>query len=82
MSTATPNRQRAAQRSPIARGADGAANVITAAICKITGSRPARVCAAPVSRPVTLRPVGRYAPAGEPIARMADAMVVVDLPAP
>jgi hypothetical protein len=34
--------------SPIARGADGAANMITAAICKITGNQPARVCASPV----------------------------------
>jgi uncharacterized protein DUF929 len=30
--------------SPIAQGADGAANMITAAICKITGNQPARVC--------------------------------------
>jgi hypothetical protein len=31
--------------SPIAQGADGAANMITAAICKLTGGQPARVCA-------------------------------------
>lgn len=34
--------------SPIARGADGAANEITAAICKLTGNKPAHVCASPV----------------------------------
>ena len=36
--------------SPIAQGADGAANYITAAICGITGSKPASVCGAPVIR--------------------------------
>lgn len=34
--------------SPIAQGADGAANMITAAICKLTENQPARVCASPV----------------------------------
>lgn len=34
--------------SPIAQGADGAANYITAAICKITGNQPASACTAPV----------------------------------
>jgi thiol-disulfide isomerase/thioredoxin len=34
--------------SPIAQGADGAANMITAAICKMTGNQPAQVCASPV----------------------------------
>jgi hypothetical protein len=34
--------------SPIAQGAGGAANMITAAICKLTGNQPARVCASPV----------------------------------
>lgn len=34
--------------SAIAQGADGAANMITAAICKLTGSQPAAVCASPV----------------------------------
>ena len=36
--------------SPVARGANGSANLFTAAICKITGNAPANVCtAAPVS---------------------------------
>jgi hypothetical protein len=30
--------------SPIAKGVDGTANMITAAICKITGDQPANVC--------------------------------------
>lgn len=35
--------------SPVAQGADGSANLLTAAICKITGNTPARVCqAAPI----------------------------------
>jgi hypothetical protein len=33
--------------SPVAQGADGAANMITAAICKVTGNQPAKVCASP-----------------------------------
>jgi hypothetical protein len=33
--------------SPIARGADGAANMITAAICAVTGNQPSRACMAP-----------------------------------
>jgi Domain of unknown function (DUF929) len=33
--------------SPIARDVDGAANYFTAAICQITGNRPASVCSAP-----------------------------------
>jgi Domain of unknown function (DUF929) len=33
--------------SPIARGVLGAANYVTAAICKITGNAPAAVCASP-----------------------------------
>jgi hypothetical protein len=33
--------------SPIARGADGSANMITAAICKLTGGKPGNVCGAP-----------------------------------
>jgi thiol-disulfide isomerase/thioredoxin len=33
--------------SPIAAGADGAANYITAAICKTTNSQPASVCTSP-----------------------------------
>jgi hypothetical protein len=33
--------------SPIARAVDGAANMITAAICKITGNQPASVCTSP-----------------------------------
>jgi hypothetical protein len=36
--------------SAIAKGADGTANIMTAAICKVTGNQPAGVCdAAPVS---------------------------------
>ncbi len=36
--------------SPVAQGADGSANLFTAAICKITGNQPTSVCnAAPVS---------------------------------
>ncbi len=34
--------------SPVAQGADGAANMITAAICKVTGNQPAKVCAPPM----------------------------------
>jgi thiol-disulfide isomerase/thioredoxin len=30
--------------SPIAKGADGAANLITAAVCKLTGNQPATAC--------------------------------------
>ena len=33
--------------SPIAQGALGAANYITAAICKTTGGQPAGVCSSP-----------------------------------
>jgi thiol-disulfide isomerase/thioredoxin len=33
--------------SQIAQGADGAANMITAAICKMTGSQPSSVCTSP-----------------------------------
>jgi len=33
--------------SPVAQGADGAANLITAAICKMTNGRPGSVCTAP-----------------------------------
>jgi len=33
--------------SPIGQGADGAANMITAALCKLTGNQPAAVCTAP-----------------------------------
>ena len=30
--------------SPIAKGADGSANLITAAICKLTNNQPASAC--------------------------------------
>jgi thiol-disulfide isomerase/thioredoxin len=33
--------------SPVAQGADGAANYLTAAICKVTSESPASVCASP-----------------------------------
>ena len=33
--------------SPIARDVVGAANYFTAAICQVTGNRPASVCSAP-----------------------------------
>jgi hypothetical protein len=33
--------------SPVAQGADGAANLITAAICKMTNGQPGSVCTAP-----------------------------------
>jgi len=33
--------------NPIAQAVDGAANLITAAICEVTGSKPANVCTAP-----------------------------------
>ena len=36
--------------SAIARGADGAANILTAAICKLTSSQPANVCGSPAIR--------------------------------
>ena len=31
----------------IAQGADGAANILTAAICKVTNDQPASVCSSP-----------------------------------
>jgi thiol-disulfide isomerase/thioredoxin len=34
--------------SPIAQGVNGAANLITAAICKTTGNQPAKVCTSPM----------------------------------
>jgi thiol-disulfide isomerase/thioredoxin len=34
-------------KSPVAQGADGAANMVTAVICKLTGNQPAAVCASP-----------------------------------
>lgn len=34
--------------TPIAQGADGAANVMTAAICKLTSNQPASVCGTPL----------------------------------
>ena len=33
--------------SPIALAVDGSANVITAALCKVTGQQPTPVCSAP-----------------------------------
>jgi thiol-disulfide isomerase/thioredoxin len=36
------------ESSPIAQGADGSANVITAAICKMTNDQPANVCTAQI----------------------------------
>jgi hypothetical protein len=33
--------------SPIAQGVNGSANVITAALCKVTGQQPTQVCSAP-----------------------------------
>jgi hypothetical protein len=47
MSKAARNRQQSAA-SPIAKGALGTANYLTAAICKLTGGRPASVCTSPV----------------------------------
>jgi hypothetical protein len=36
--------------SPVAKGADGSANLFTAAICQITGNQPGSVCnAAPIT---------------------------------
>ena len=52
--------------TPVAQGADGSANLFTAAICKITNNQPARVCA---TRPVSaltgriLRPKAGLTPA-------------------
>ena len=34
-------------KSPVAQGVDGAANVLTAALCKVTGGKPGNVCTAP-----------------------------------
>jgi thiol-disulfide isomerase/thioredoxin len=34
--------------TPVAQGADGAANVMTAAICKLTNGQPASVCSTPL----------------------------------
>ena len=40
-------RRRYAERTPpVARAVDGEANYITASICKMTGNKPASVCAA------------------------------------
>jgi hypothetical protein len=41
--------------SPIARGVDGAANVITAGICQVTGNAPTGVCHAPGVRAAAAR---------------------------
>jgi Domain of unknown function (DUF929) len=38
--------------SAIAKGADGSANMITAAICKTTNNQPASVCASPVIKTI------------------------------
>lgn len=36
--------------SPLARGIDGSANVLTAALCTLTGNQPSKVCSAPAVR--------------------------------
>jgi hypothetical protein len=41
--------------SPIAKGVDGTANVITAALCAITGGKPGNVCTAPGVAQATAR---------------------------
>lgn len=46
--------------NPIARGADGTANLMTAAICQLTGNQPLRVC----SDPVITRPATEHAATG------------------
>ena len=33
--------------SPVAKAVDGSANVLTAALCEVTGQQPAAVCTAP-----------------------------------
>jgi hypothetical protein len=33
--------------SPVAKAVDGSANVLTAALCEVTGQRPSAVCTAP-----------------------------------
>ena len=33
--------------SSVARGVNGAANILTAAICKTTGGKPGNVCSSP-----------------------------------
>jgi Domain of unknown function (DUF929) len=38
--------------SAIAKGADGAANMITATICKVTGNQPANVCTTPTIKTI------------------------------
>ena len=38
--------------SAIAKGADGAANMITATICKVTGNQPANVCTTPAIKTI------------------------------
>ena len=38
--------------SAIAKGADGAANMITATICKVTNNQPSNVCTSPVIKSV------------------------------
>ena len=38
--------------SPIAKGADGAANMITATICKVTNDQPSNVCTSPTIKTI------------------------------
>ena len=38
--------------SPVAKGADGAANMITATICKVTNNQPSNVCTAPTIKTI------------------------------
>ena len=38
--------------SPIAKGADGAANMITATICKVTNNQPSNVCTTPAIKTI------------------------------
>jgi hypothetical protein len=40
--------------SPIAKAVDGAANVVTAALCVVTGERPGSVCNSPVIQSIQL----------------------------
>jgi hypothetical protein len=38
--------------SAVAKGADGAANMITATICKITNNQPSSVCTSPTIKTI------------------------------
>ena len=54
--------------SPVARDIDGAANIITAAICKLTHGQPASVCTS-----AGVRAAGRVDLSAAPVSRAGSA---------